>query len=179
MLKPRATARRALKPRDQFLPPFVRVASRKSTREMLKVATRIVGSLISCVIVDEPKLAKGRGTRNDQSMHSDIFCHLDANISVLWNGERLFDRQIVAEGNIPLLGNHDVELAYPEVGLELMQAIIKDAPEAKDRISLFDKRTTYNPSVNGVLIHIEHGNAGEPWNASRQLEPAKTVEAAN
>jgi UDP-2,3-diacylglucosamine pyrophosphatase LpxH len=64
-----------------------------------------------------------------------------------------------------LLGNHDVELAYPEVGRELIQAIIKFAPEAKDRILLFDKRITYNPGVNGVLIHIEHGNAGDPWNA--------------
>ncbi|HEV7397525.1 MAG TPA: metallophosphoesterase [Pyrinomonadaceae bacterium] len=64
-----------------------------------------------------------------------------------------------------LLGNHDVELAYPEVGGELKRAILKFAPDAESRILLFDRRTTYNPRVNGVLLHIEHGNGGDPWNA--------------
>jgi UDP-2,3-diacylglucosamine pyrophosphatase LpxH len=64
-----------------------------------------------------------------------------------------------------ILGNHDVELAYPEVGAELSRAILKHAPDAAARLSLVDRRTTYNVKVNDILIHIEHGNGGDPWNS--------------
>jgi UDP-2,3-diacylglucosamine pyrophosphatase LpxH len=63
-----------------------------------------------------------------------------------------------------LLGNHDVELAYPEVWDLTRQAILAQAPGAVGRLELFSKRTTYNPQVNGVTVHIEHGNAGDRWN---------------
>jgi UDP-2,3-diacylglucosamine pyrophosphatase LpxH len=63
-----------------------------------------------------------------------------------------------------LLGNHDVELAYPEVGKVLHDAILPSPAQGADRYELFDKRTTYNPTVNGVLVHIEHGNRGDQWN---------------
>src|SRR5262249_2236928 len=64
-----------------------------------------------------------------------------------------------------LLGNHDVELAYPEVGVVLRDAILARATGAGDRFELVDRRVTYNPRVNGVLVHVEHGNASDPWNA--------------
>jgi UDP-2,3-diacylglucosamine pyrophosphatase LpxH len=64
-----------------------------------------------------------------------------------------------------LLGNHDVELAYQEVGAVLRDAVLDAAPGAGDRFELIDRRTTYNPRVNGVLIHLEHGNATDPWNS--------------
>src|ERR1051325_3281730 len=41
---------------------------------------------------------------------------------------------------IILPGNHDVELAYPEVGNVLRKAILGHAPDAEDRFDLFDKR---------------------------------------
>ncbi len=63
-----------------------------------------------------------------------------------------------------LLGNHDVELAYPEVGKVLREAILSSSPKAADRYELLDKRTSHNPTVNGVLVHIEHGNRGDEWN---------------
>jgi len=68
-----------------------------------------------------------------------------------------------------LPGNHDVELAFPEVGQVLREAILKNAPDAADRIQMFDsdhdRRTTYRPTINGVLVQIEHGNEGDPWNS--------------
>ena len=68
-----------------------------------------------------------------------------------------------------LPGNHDVELAYPEVGNVLREAILKSAQGAGDRLELFgppnQTRTTYRPTINGVLVQIEHGNEGDPWNS--------------
>lgn len=68
-----------------------------------------------------------------------------------------------------LPGNHDVELAYPEVGKVLRDAILKSAQGAGDRLELFgppdQTRTTYRPTINGVLVQIEHGNEGDPWNS--------------
>ena len=66
-----------------------------------------------------------------------------------------------------LPGNHDVELAYPEVGEVLRRAILQHAPGAESRYESFDtrKRATYAPLVNGVQVHIEHGNVGDPWNS--------------
>jgi UDP-2,3-diacylglucosamine pyrophosphatase LpxH len=67
-----------------------------------------------------------------------------------------------------LPGNHDVELAYPEVGKVLREAILKTAPGAVSRIQMFDsnrdRRSIYRPVINNVLVHIEHGNEGDPWN---------------
>jgi UDP-2,3-diacylglucosamine pyrophosphatase LpxH len=64
-----------------------------------------------------------------------------------------------------LLGNHDVELAYPEVAALVRDAVLAASPEARDRFELVDRRTTYNPCINGVLVHLEHGNACDAWNA--------------
>jgi len=68
-----------------------------------------------------------------------------------------------------LPGNHDVELAYPEVGQVLRDAILQSVPEAKDRLDFFgppdSTRTTYRPRINGILVQIEHGNEGDPFNS--------------
>ncbi len=67
-----------------------------------------------------------------------------------------------------LLGNHDVELAFPEVWEQVASAIL-DVTEraAADRLSFLalDKtRVTYVKAVGGVLVHIEHGNLDDPYN---------------
>ncbi len=64
-----------------------------------------------------------------------------------------------------LLGNHDAELAYDEVWAEVRTAILTGAQQAADRLEFVDRRTTLNRNVNGVLVHIEHGNGDDPWNA--------------
>ncbi len=69
-----------------------------------------------------------------------------------------------------LLGNHDVELAYPEVWAVLRAAILAGAPAAGDRLNLIHDRTTYRPNVGGVLVHIEHGNKDDSWNAINYTE---------
>lgn len=66
---------------------------------------------------------------------------------------------------VVLLGNHDVELAYPEVWAKVETSILASAPGAGDRLKLVGLRNVYRPRVNGVMAHIEHGNGDDPWNA--------------
>lgn len=68
---------------------------------------------------------------------------------------------------IVLPGNHDVELAYREVGAVLRKAILRKASAADSRLQIFGPEHTniaYTPNVNGTVVHIEHGNLEDPWN---------------
>lgn len=80
-----------------------------------------------------------------------------------------------------LPGNHDVELAYPEVGKVLRDAILRSAQGAGDRLELFgppdQARSTYRPTINGVLVQIEHGNEGDPWNSLNYTQLFNDAEA--
>src|SRR6185295_11179573 len=65
-----------------------------------------------------------------------------------------------------LMGNHDVELAFPEVWAVLRDAILAGAPaDAGPRLIFVADRTTYRTTINGVLVHVEHGNKDDAWNA--------------
>src|SRR5262249_36493346 len=74
------------------------------------------------------------------------------------------------------LGNHDVELAYPEVWAEVRQAILAEAPDAAGRVEFFNTRATYNPRVGGVTVHVEHGNAGDRGNEINYVPLFQAVE---
>jgi UDP-2,3-diacylglucosamine pyrophosphatase LpxH len=63
-----------------------------------------------------------------------------------------------------LLGNHDVELAYREVSAVVRHKILGVTPDASQRLVFNDRARQYNFPVNGVRVHIEHGNEGDPWN---------------
>lgn len=62
-----------------------------------------------------------------------------------------------------LLGNHDVELAYDEVWAVIQKAILGSA-SGHERLLLLNRVTQHNFRVGGVLVHVEHGNKGDPWN---------------
>ena len=64
---------------------------------------------------------------------------------------------------VVLLGNHDVELAYDDVWAVIQKAIL-GASGDKDRLRFINRATQHNFRVGGVLVHVEHGNIGDPWN---------------
>lgn len=67
-----------------------------------------------------------------------------------------------------LLGNHDIELAFPEVWKLAADAILdattSDAEHRLSAIALDKTRITYLKAVGGVHVHIEHGNLDDPYN---------------
>ncbi len=68
-----------------------------------------------------------------------------------------------------LLGNHDVELAYDEVWAVVEKAILAFGGQ-QNRLRLINRATQYNPGIGGVLVHIEHGNFGDPFNELNYTE---------
>jgi UDP-2,3-diacylglucosamine pyrophosphatase LpxH len=62
-----------------------------------------------------------------------------------------------------LLGNHDVELAFDKVWAVFQSAILGSSGD-KDRLKLINRATQYNFRVGEVMVHVEHGNIGDPWN---------------
>jgi UDP-2,3-diacylglucosamine pyrophosphatase LpxH len=64
-----------------------------------------------------------------------------------------------------ILGNHDVELAYDEVWGVIRAALLANAGENDANVTFLNRRQTYNPAVNGIKIHIEHGNDCDPYNS--------------
>jgi hypothetical protein len=61
-----------------------------------------------------------------------------------------------------LLGNHDIELAFDDVWAQIEKPIRSVAPAA--RLIRHNERVSYNPTINGVHIAIEHGNKRDYWN---------------
>ena len=62
-----------------------------------------------------------------------------------------------------LLGNHDVELAYDEVWA-VVEKMLLSAGGQEERIKFINRNTQYNFTLNKVTVHVEHGNAGDPFN---------------
>lgn len=67
-----------------------------------------------------------------------------------------------------LLGNHDIELAFPEVWKHAADAILcftkGGAASRLSSLALDKTRISYREPVGGVLVHIEHGNVDDPYN---------------
>ena len=77
-----------------------------------------------------------------------------------------------------LLGNHDVELAYPEVWAKVEKAILASAGGAEGRLRFLKDRTTHRFTINGVLAHVEHGNANDRWNALNYISLFQDAETS-
>lgn len=87
-----------------------------------------------------------------------------------------------------VLGNHDVELALPEVRALLLDRICGHSDAARGRVRVAMDGTGYACSVGGRRVLCIHGNDADPWNVvdhealrdfvKAQNEGAKAVEPA-
>ncbi len=62
------------------------------------------------------------------------------------------------------LGNHDVELALPEVQERLLHAICGDSLEARARVRIAMDGSGYSCVVGARRVLCVHGNEVDPWN---------------
>lgn len=70
------------------------------------------------------------------------------------------DRRVLAL----VLGNHDVELALPDVQERLLQEICGDDAAARGRVRIAFDGTGYACAVGGQRALCLHGNDADPWN---------------
>ncbi len=78
-----------------------------------------------------------------------------------------------------LIGNHDLELAFPEAQEELLK-VIAPMPCARGRVLFFMQGTGFRCQVGNRTVYITHGNEADPWNhvdydALRQASHARTL----
>lgn len=88
--------------------------------------------------------------------------------------------RFVREGGRTLvlaLGNHDVELALPEVTERLLQEICGDDPAARGRVRLATDGTGYACQVGGKKALCLHGNDVDPWNIVDHAALRQVVQA--
>jgi len=92
----------------------------------------------------------------------DIFD--DAAFSPVWDGLASFvkrERRLL----VLVIGNHDVELALPEVQEALYRRIAGDDLAARARIRMAMDGTGYSCRVGGQHVLCTHGNEADAWNA--------------
>jgi UDP-2,3-diacylglucosamine pyrophosphatase LpxH len=80
---------------------------------------------------------------------------------------------------IILIGNHDLELSFPEAQEELLNEITT-TPSARGRVRFFMQGTGFRCTVGSRNVYITHGNEADPWNhvdydALRQASHARTL----
>jgi UDP-2,3-diacylglucosamine pyrophosphatase LpxH len=88
-------------------------------------------------------------------------------------------RFVRAEGRTLVLGlgNHDVELALPEVAERLLQEICGDDAAARGRARLATDGTGYACRVGGKRALCVHGNDVDPWNIVDHTALRRVIQA--
>ncbi|WP_245678625.1 metallophosphoesterase [Chondromyces crocatus] len=76
-----------------------------------------------------------------------------------------------------VLGNHDVELALPEVTERLVQRIAGSDEAARSRVRLGMDGSGYACEIGGRRVHCVHGNQVDPWNPVDFAALGKVVRA--
>lgn len=77
-------------------------------------------------------------------------------------------QELVAAGHCDLvivLGNHDLELALPDVQLYLMDLLTDSVAERRGRVLFAMDGSGFSCQVGGRRVLCVHGNEVDPWNA--------------
>ena len=64
---------------------------------------------------------------------------------------------------IILIGNHDLEIAFPETQEALLQEIAR-TPDARGRVRFSTGGVGFKCRVGDRVVYITHGNEADPWN---------------
>lgn len=78
-----------------------------------------------------------------------------------------------------VLGNHDIELAFPPVQRLLLSRLAAGDLLARARIEFSTAGAGYACSVGGARIYCIHGNEVDPWNYNRYEDLAKVSRRLN
>lgn len=86
-----------------------------------------------------------------------------------------------AEGRslVFVLGNHDIELAFPAVQTLVIDRLAGDNPAARGRITFSTMGAGYACEVGGKRVFCTHGNEVDAWNYIRYEDLAKAGRRLN
>ncbi|MGH7852104.1 MAG: metallophosphoesterase [Candidatus Binatia bacterium] len=80
---------------------------------------------------------------------------------------------------IIVIGNHDIELAFPTVQQAILNRLAGDNLAARARIEFSTTGAGYSCSVGGATIFCTHGNEVDPWNYVRYEDLSKVARRLN
>jgi UDP-2,3-diacylglucosamine pyrophosphatase LpxH len=78
-----------------------------------------------------------------------------------------------------VLGNHDIELAFPPVQRLILKRLAGDDLLARARIEFSTAGAGYTCDVGGARVYCIHGNEVDPWNYNRYEDLAKVSRRLN
>jgi UDP-2,3-diacylglucosamine pyrophosphatase LpxH len=88
---------------------------------------------------------------------------------------------------VVLIGNHDIELAFPGVQREILNRLAGDDPAARARVEFSTMGAGYRCVVGNASVFCTHGNEVDPWNynsyeaiskVARRLNAGRALDAA-
>jgi UDP-2,3-diacylglucosamine pyrophosphatase LpxH len=102
----------------------------------------------------------------------------DPSFSPVWDALAYFaakkDRRLVI-----VLGNHDIELAFPAVQLAIVDRLAGTDIENRGRIEFSCMGTGYSCLVGGSRVFCTHGNEVDAWNYIRYEDLSKAARRLN
>ena len=102
----------------------------------------------------------------------------DAHFKPVWDALAAFvklDRRHL----VLVIGNHDIELAFPHVQRRLLERLCGNSAPARARIELSTMGAGYACTVGNAQVFCTHGNEVDPWNFNRYEDIARVARRIN
>ncbi|MDM0001829.1 metallophosphoesterase [Variovorax sp. J22P240] len=80
---------------------------------------------------------------------------------------------------IVVIGNHDIEIAFPPVQRLVIERLAGDDPAARGRIEFSIMGAGYTCMVGSSRVYCVHGNEVDPWNYNRYEDLARVARRLN
>lgn len=102
----------------------------------------------------------------------------DAHFRPVWDALATFVRR---EGRqlVLVIGNHDIELAFPHVQRRLLERLCGDNAAARARVEFSTTGAGYACTVGNARVFCTHGNEVDPWNFNRYEDIARVARRIN
>jgi UDP-2,3-diacylglucosamine pyrophosphatase LpxH len=141
------------------LKAFIESLAKKQNEDGRTFALVIAGDIIDSL----PYLTiSGSYVAVDGAAHVVSMIMKDDSFKPVFDGLKTFLENDSCE-LILLIGNHDLELAFPEAQEELLQTIAP-TDSARGRVRFFMQGTGFRCRVGNKNVFITHGNEADPWN---------------
>jgi len=102
----------------------------------------------------------------------------DTSFRVIWDALAAFvktDRRKL----IVVIGNHDIEIAFPPVQRLVLDRLAGDDPASRGRVEFSIMGAGYTCMVGSSRVYCVHGNEVDPWNYNRYEDLARVARRLN
>ena len=102
----------------------------------------------------------------------------DASFSGIWDALATFVRTNRRK-LIVVIGNHDIEIAFPPVQRLVLDRLAGDDPAARGRVEFSIMGAGFTCMVGDSRVYCVHGNEVDPWNYNRYEDLARVARRLN